>query len=136
MATPHNLIWAGAGLYLGATSVAAPTPPSSAVADYIIDGAPITLACSAGSRQEFWDAATDGEAMRLDAELETLTVSFSQHDIEDADGDYSLLVVQPEELGHFTPEYGAPVHLRILPAQEGRFSPVEVDDVDLEIFDL
>ena len=42
----------------------------------------------------------------------------------------------PEDLGHFAPTYGAPVKMTFLPPQEGRFVPVELDETDLEIFDI
>ena len=47
-----------------------------------------------------------------------------------------LLEVAPEDLGQFTPEYGAPITVHIIGFEEGRFVPMQMDDVDLEIFDI
>ena len=46
--------------------------------------------------------------------------------------DTECVVVAPEDLGVWPPHHGAPVEVSVLPAIEGRFSPV---DVDLEEFE-
>ena len=56
-------------------------------------------------------------------------------DQEDND-DLSLLLVAPEELGHFTPRYGEPVMMHFAQAERGTFTPVDFDEVDMEFFDL
>lgn len=52
------------------------------------------------------------------------------------DNELSLLIVAPEELGHFTPRYGEPIMMKFAPPQKGEIVPLNIDEIDLEIFDL
>lgn len=125
---------------------------------YALLGASIVLATSSAAAQlaarerapqitifQPASSALNRQAVTVQNELDALqrlwqSVEEDQPRTEHAaainEDDYSLLIVEPEELGHFKPTYGAPVKMTFLPPQEGRFSPVELDEIDLEIFDV
>lgn len=76
----------------------------------------------------------DAEAARLEDMmrfLEDRVEKFSS----DVDEDWAA-TIELDQIGTFTPRHGEPVLMRFAPVREGEFTPVEFDEVDMEIIDL
>ncbi len=81
-------------------------------------------------------AACTIEIRTFRAQSELTQRPLLQSDSTVEDDTNSLLMIDPDEIGSFVPDNIFEMRVRLLPSQEGRFTPVEWDEVDDEIFDV